>query len=260
MSDLTERVRTRLFPALLTAFGVTFLAVGLLSYGSPVDAGPARDRPPRRSSPAGPARHLCSRSRRWRPRHRRPPVPPSRPTAWRRASGSPPSRSTFRSWRPPPPPNDYPLCDVAMYLDAAQAARPGRRDVSVRPRSRRHVPAHPDRVTRQQRQEDARDGRRGLHERRQAVPVRDVEVRRHQLDLEDAVTATPSRSGSRRPRDRRARPARPRSSPSSCPMEDADHAEAQPDAATGGLRLILRSSRSCAGASARRRPPGPRRP
>ena len=40
MSDFSERLRTRIFPALLTAIGVTMLAVGLLSYTTPVDAGP----------------------------------------------------------------------------------------------------------------------------------------------------------------------------------------------------------------------------
>jgi Sortase domain len=40
MGDFSERLRTRIFPALLTAAGVTMLAAGLLTYTTPVDAGP----------------------------------------------------------------------------------------------------------------------------------------------------------------------------------------------------------------------------
>src|SRR5512147_3146149 len=38
MADLAERIRTRLVPALLTAFGVTLLAAGLLSLTTGVTA------------------------------------------------------------------------------------------------------------------------------------------------------------------------------------------------------------------------------
>ena len=38
MTDLAERIRTRLLPALLTAFGVTMLAAGLLSLTGGVTA------------------------------------------------------------------------------------------------------------------------------------------------------------------------------------------------------------------------------
>ena len=41
MSDPVDAVRTRILPALLTALGVTLLAAGLLSYTTPVEAGPA---------------------------------------------------------------------------------------------------------------------------------------------------------------------------------------------------------------------------
>ena len=41
MTDPAERLRSRLFPALLTAVGVTLLAGGLLTYGVPVLAEPA---------------------------------------------------------------------------------------------------------------------------------------------------------------------------------------------------------------------------
>ena len=39
MTDLLDRIRTRLVPALLTAIGVVFLAGGLMSFTNPVDAG-----------------------------------------------------------------------------------------------------------------------------------------------------------------------------------------------------------------------------
>jgi hypothetical protein len=40
MTAFTDRIRTRLIPALLTALGVAFLAAGLLSYTNPVTADP----------------------------------------------------------------------------------------------------------------------------------------------------------------------------------------------------------------------------
>jgi len=40
MEDLALRVRARLVPAILTALGVAFLAAGLLTYTAPVEAGP----------------------------------------------------------------------------------------------------------------------------------------------------------------------------------------------------------------------------
>jgi hypothetical protein len=40
MADLLDRIRTRIVPAILTALGVTFLAVGLMSFSNPVAAVP----------------------------------------------------------------------------------------------------------------------------------------------------------------------------------------------------------------------------
>jgi hypothetical protein len=40
MTAFTDRIRTRLIPALLTALGVAFLAAGLMSYTNPVTADP----------------------------------------------------------------------------------------------------------------------------------------------------------------------------------------------------------------------------
>jgi hypothetical protein len=45
MAGPTEQIRTRLVPALLTAFGVTILSAGLLTYTVPVQADPATPGP-----------------------------------------------------------------------------------------------------------------------------------------------------------------------------------------------------------------------
>ena len=39
MAGPTEQIRTRVLPALLTAFGVTILSAGLLTYSVQVEAG-----------------------------------------------------------------------------------------------------------------------------------------------------------------------------------------------------------------------------
>ena len=146
MAGPTEQIRTRVLPALLTAFGVTLLAAGLLTYTAPVARGVRRPRPDRhRPSPR-------SRS----PRRRRPlitlppigtaaPTPSERgahaadPTASRRGSGSPRSTSTCRSFAGTA---GYPLLqrgDVPARQLSQPGAGPG--DVPVRARPRGHVPA-----------------------------------------------------------------------------------------------------------------------
>ena len=148
MADLTERVRTRLFPALLTAFGVTFLAVGLLSYGSPVEAGPLESPAPSiiaGGPSATPLAHPAAAGDPAAADRRVPTFPADRVATRVRVAAL---KIDLPVVAPPPPPNDYPLCDVAMYIGPARPARRGRRDVPVRPCPRGHVPADPDRVTR----------------------------------------------------------------------------------------------------------------
>ena len=58
----------------------------------------------------------------------------SRRTEWRRGSWSGASTSTCRSCSRPTTTAIYPLCDVAMYQPLAGPARPGPRDVHLRPR------------------------------------------------------------------------------------------------------------------------------
>lgn len=51
MSRPTDALRFRILPAFLTAVGVTLLAAGLLSYTTPVDAGPVGSSPPTAAVP-----------------------------------------------------------------------------------------------------------------------------------------------------------------------------------------------------------------
>jgi hypothetical protein len=115
MADLADRISTRLIPALLTAFGVTLLAAGLLSLTSGVTAdslatpSPSTVMAPPTSSPLITLPPLESGS-----------VPTASPTA--------PSDRVATRVRiaaldvdlpvvaPPPGDNAYPYCNVAMYL------------------------------------------------------------------------------------------------------------------------------------------------
>jgi hypothetical protein len=127
MSELGDRIRTRLLPAVLTALGVTFLAAGLLSYTTPVAAEPAASALPS-AAPSG--------------------VPSARPTPAPLitlpplASAAPPSASPTAPAdrvatrvriaaldvdlpviKPRGGSNAYPLCDVAMYIQ--ELGQPG---------------------------------------------------------------------------------------------------------------------------------------
>lgn len=112
MDGFIDRLRTRLLPALVTATGVTMLAAGLLTYTTPVDAGPGVTLAPTSSGAAATATPLRT-------------LPP--------LGSAPPASAT-----PTPDPNrvatririaaldidlpivegpdGYPLCNVAMYL------------------------------------------------------------------------------------------------------------------------------------------------
>jgi hypothetical protein len=128
MAGPSEELRTRVLPALLTAFGVTILSAGLLTYTVPVAPGPSR-------APAGtpdPSGAVVSTPT---PLLTLPPIGTARP----RESATPRPTAT-------PPPNDrvatrvrirdlgidlaivkgnsgYPFCNVAMYLP--QLSQPG---------------------------------------------------------------------------------------------------------------------------------------
>jgi hypothetical protein len=115
MADLADRIRTRVIPALITAFGVTLLAGGLLSYTGGVQADPLPSptplivTTPPTSTPLITFPPLASSD-----------LPTASPT-------SPADRVATRVRiaalkvdlpvvKPPGGADTYPLCDVAMYL------------------------------------------------------------------------------------------------------------------------------------------------
>jgi hypothetical protein len=228
MRDLTERVRTRLFPALLTAFGVTFLAIGLLSYGSPVDAGPLGSPPP--SS----AVVLPSETPRLTlPPLATPPPPTASPTfpADRVAT-----RVRIAALKidlpvvaPPPPPNDYPLCDVAMYLGEPlkQPGEGGATYLFAHAREGMFLPILTASLT--------QNGKKMLGMVVEVWTSDDkvflyevTEVRRHQLDLDDAVTATTEEVWLQTSEGPKGTPGKTQVIADYLSQEEADPAEAHP--------------------------------
>lgn len=111
MDGLPDRIRTRLLPALLTAAGVTMLAAGLLTYTTPVDAGPGVT-----SRPSATPGAQASPSLRTLP-----PVASAPPSA---APSIDPDRVATRiriaaldiDLPIVAGPAGYPYCNVAMYL------------------------------------------------------------------------------------------------------------------------------------------------
>jgi len=187
MADLVDRVRTRVIPAVLTALGVTMLAVGLLSYTTPVDAGPL-------DSPAQ-ATGLPSPS----PRITLPPIGSAPPAT---ASPSFPAdrvatrvripalRVDLPVVKPPGGTNAYPLCNVAMYIQ--QLGQPGEGRATYLYAHARDGMFLPILTA-----SKIRDGKKMLGMVVEVYTSDDqrflyeiVEVRRHQLDLNDAITAT----------------------------------------------------------------------
>jgi hypothetical protein len=115
MSDPVDAVRTRVLPALLTAFGVTLLAAGLLSYTTPVEAGPA-------ATPSPSIALVPTTAPTPSPLITLPPIasaPPSTPAASATPEGVA-TRVRIAAMDIDLPviqgPPGYPPCDVAMYL------------------------------------------------------------------------------------------------------------------------------------------------
>jgi sortase (surface protein transpeptidase) len=123
MADLTERARTRILPALLTAFGVTLLAAGLLSYTTPVAAGPG---PVATLAPIASASGTPTPA----PLITLPPINAASPSA---SASADPDRVATRvriaaldiDLPVVEGPSGYPYCNVAMYLDAPNLGQPG---------------------------------------------------------------------------------------------------------------------------------------
>jgi len=116
MGDLAEWIRTRILPAIVTALGVALLAGGLLSIAAPVTADPLSNPPPTAVSLV-PTEH---------PRITLPPPSSSGPVA---SPSAPADRVATRVRiaalsidlpivRPTGGPNAYPQCDVAMYIQS----------------------------------------------------------------------------------------------------------------------------------------------
>jgi hypothetical protein len=189
MADLADRVRTRVIPAVLTALGITMLAAGLLSYTTPVEAGPLGSSeptqivgraspsplitlpplgsaPPATASPSFPADRVATRVRVAAMRIDLPVV------------------------KPPGGTHTYPLCNVAMYIK--QLGQPGEGRATylyAHAREGMFLPM----LTASKIQNGKKmlgmvvevwtsDNQRFLYEI--------VKVRRHQLDLDNAIAAT----------------------------------------------------------------------
>ena len=125
MAPLADGIRTRVLPALLTAFGVTLLVAGLMSYTTGATAEPLQT-----AAPASPT--IITAPPTSTPLITIPPLasgdlPTASPTA-------PVDRVATRVRiaalkidlpvvKPPSGPNAYPFCNVAMYLQ--NLAQPG---------------------------------------------------------------------------------------------------------------------------------------
>lgn len=190
MADLVDRVRTRVIPAVLTALGVTMLAAGLLSYTTPVDAGlvdspaptqgaglpspspritlpPIGSAPPATASPTFPADRVATRVRIAALKIDLPVVAPGRA-------------------------GEYPLCNVAQYLRDPALGQPGQGRATylyAHARTGMFLPIlTASRIRNGERMKGmvvevyTSDDQRFLYEI--------VEVRRHQLDLNEAIAAT----------------------------------------------------------------------
>ncbi len=187
MSGLAERTRTRFVPAVLTALGVTLLAAGLLNYTTPVTAGALPARSPGAS--AAPATPL--------PRITLPPLGSGAATA----SPSAPADRVATRVRvaalkidlpvvKPGGPKDYPLCDVAQWIGALGQPGQGRATYLYgHARAGMFLPMLEASRTKKGKkmlgmvvEVWTSDDQRFLYEI--------VEVRPHQLTLEDAAVAT----------------------------------------------------------------------
>ena len=121
MASLANWIRTRIIPAILTALGITFLAAGLLSFTTSVDAVPAE-------TPS--ASQDATVDETFAPLITLPPL----------SSGAPPSPSAAPADRVATrvriaalkidlpvvkPVNAYPACNVAMYYADERLGQPG---------------------------------------------------------------------------------------------------------------------------------------
>jgi sortase (surface protein transpeptidase) len=184
VADLALRIRTRLLPALLTALGVAFLASGLLTYTVPVEAGAQPTDPPTIVTLA--------------------PTPSPSPTV---VPASVQPTPTFAADRVatrivipdlgidlpvvrPPETNEYPLCDVAEFIQTLGQPGQGRATyLYAHARKGMFLPLLDS--------SKIENGKKMLGMAVQVYTSDDMlfvyeitQVRRHQLTLDDAVGAT----------------------------------------------------------------------
>ena len=197
MDDFALRLRGRLLPALLTALGVALLTAGLLSYTSPVEAGPRGSEaptivtlPPTAEPSASPSREPNA-------------TPFVAPTTSPTAGGTPGLPSEVVATRvvvgelgidlpivKPASNSAYPLCDVAMYIQELGQPGSGRATyLYAHAREGMFLPildmskvANGAGMLGMIVQVYTSDDRVYLYEI--------SEVRRHQLDLDDAIAAS----------------------------------------------------------------------
>ncbi|MBF8289724.1 MAG: Sortase [Chloroflexi bacterium] len=186
MDSLALRLRARLLPALLTAFGVALLTAGLLSYTTPVEAGPQPSEVPTVvTAPPTIAPSLT-------PRPSGAPTPVPTPTfpADRLATRIVVAALGIDLAVIKQPDPSYPACDVAMYFEAlGQPGSGGATYLYAHARTGMFLPIlEASKVN---------DGARMLGMLVEVYTSDDqlflyeiTEVRRHQLDLDDAIAAT----------------------------------------------------------------------
>jgi hypothetical protein len=195
MATLLDRIRTRLIPAVLTACGVTLVAAGLLNYTTPVDAGPTTPAPTPVTVTASPSSspRAATPSPVISPSFG-PVIPEPAPTfpADRVATRVtvPALRVDLPVIRPPGGRNTYPACDVAMYIQ--ELGQPGQGKAI-------YIYAHAQKNMFLPILDASKieNGKRMLGMIVEVYTSDDqlflyeiVEVRRHQISLDDALSAT----------------------------------------------------------------------
>jgi hypothetical protein len=228
MSGLAERARTRFVPAVLTALGVTLLAAGLLNYTTPVTAESLPTESPAASAAlATPA-----------PRITLPPLASVGPSA---DPSAPADRVATRvrvaalkidlPVVKPGRPKEYPLCDVAQWLGALGQPGQGRATyLYAHARTGMFLPLLDASLTKKGRAKLlgmvveiwTSDDQRFLYEI--------VDVRRHQLTLDDATAATDEELWLQTSEGPKGTPGKLQVVARPLSQESSDHASAHPKA------------------------------
>lgn len=186
MDELALRLRARLLPAILTALGVAFLTAGLLTYTAPVEAGPEPSETPTIVTLPPTAEPSVTPRPTAGPTDTPAPTVPADRVATRVVVAA--LGIDLPVVRQPDP--AYPACDVAMYHEALGQPGQGRATyLYAHARTGMFLPIL-----------DASKVDNGAAMLGMIVEVYTsddqlflyeiTEVRRHQLDLDDAVAAT----------------------------------------------------------------------